>query len=80
MTTDTTIGIWSEEFLGRPITISELYDEVVNKHSIYSPKQLCDWRYSTNLMRFTFDPYTGEQLNWKQIKYFLEHGEFQKQP
>lgn len=80
MTINTTIGMWSEEFLGRPITIGELYDEVVNKRSIFSPKQLCDWRYSTNLMRFKFDPYTAEEIDWKQIKYFLEHGEFQRKP
>ena len=77
MTIGTIVGLWENRQM---YTVGELYDEVVNRRRcIYTPQQLCDWRYATCLNRFRFDPFDGEKIDWKQIKYFLENGEFQKQ-
>lgn len=31
-------------------------------------RRICDWRYTTFFQRFRFDPFTGEEIPWKQIK------------
>ena len=31
-------------------------------------RRICDWRYNAFFQRFRFDPFTGEEIPWKQIK------------
>ncbi len=38
----------------------------------YTVDQLCDWRFSTNLQRFKYDPFTGEKIDWKEVKKYLK--------
>lgn len=53
-------------------TLGELYSEIHNNSTVYTPKQYCDWRYSTNLVRFNYDPFTGEKIDWKKVFEFLQ--------
>lgn len=75
MTLETTIGVYHYTFEDtRPITIGELHDEI---HATFcfckwGAREFCDWRYSTCLTRFRYDPYTGEELDWKKIRKMLE--------
>jgi hypothetical protein len=68
MTTDkTTIGVYNEWFgISIIITVEELRERL--KDTVYTPKQFCDWRYSTSLSRFIYDPYTGEKIDWKRVR------------
>ena len=65
----TTIGVLSVTYDYTCVcTVEKLYDFVREKCCVYSAKQYCDFRYSTNLERFKYDPFTGEKINWKKIK------------
>ena len=68
MTTNKTIiGIitsYSVEFL---CTVGEL-SEIFAGQSRYTAAQYCDFRYSTNLQRFRYDPFTGKKIDWKEVK------------
>lgn len=69
----TTIGVLSVTYDYTCVcTVEELYDFVREKSCAYSAKQYCDFRYSTNLERFKYDPFTGEKINWKKVKEFIE--------
>lgn len=46
----------------------ELYDAIQDEYCIYTIDQYCDLRYSTNLTRFTYDPFDGSKINWKEVK------------
>lgn len=75
MTLDTTIGIYNYTFEDTsPITIGELRNELHANPCFlkWDSRELCDWRYSTCLTRFRYDPYTGEKLDWKEIKKMLD--------
>ena len=53
-----------------PITIHNLIGEI-KKGIKWSAAQYCDRRYTTNLERFNYDPWTGEEIDWKEVKRFL---------
>lgn len=77
MTLDTTIGVYCGGYEDTHlITIGGLCDELHATFCFcaYTAKQFCDWRYSTCLQRFVYDPYTGEKLDWKKIREMLENG------
>ena len=69
----TTIGVLSVTYDYTCIcTVEELYDYVREKICVYTAKQYCDFRYSTNLQRFRYDPFTGEKIDWKKVKELIE--------
>lgn len=57
------IGIWNDYDYSPLITMNELLK--LQPNTIYTMKQYCDWRYSTNLTRFSHCPYCGKKINWK---------------
>lgn len=69
---DQTIGLfhdWDRDWL---ITVHELKEEMLNEMlTVYTAKEYCDRRYTTNLERFNADPYTGEKINWKKVYNYL---------
>ena len=66
----TTIGLicvsYDREYL---CTVDDLKSEL--KNTRYTAQQYCDWRYATNLQRFSYDPWTGDKINWKEVKRLL---------
>lgn len=56
-------------------SVNMLKAELAQPGCQWTARQYCDFRYSTNLHRFLFDPYTGEKLEWKEIKKLLESDE-----
>lgn len=44
---------------------------MLNEMLVYTAKEYCDRRYTTNLERFNADPYTGEKINWKEVYNYL---------
>jgi hypothetical protein len=69
---DTTIGVLCTGYETTYLcTIKELKEEL-NSSCYYDSKKYCDFRYSTNLLRFNFDPYTGEKIDWKVVKTLLD--------
>lgn len=57
-------------------SVEELYEATHCKQfqytAYFSAKQYCDFRYSTNLQRFRYDPFTGEKIDWKKVKELIE--------
>ena len=72
MNQDTTIGVYNDYERSYIITIVELAAEIKRSWTTYTTKQYCDWRYSTNLERFVYNPYTGEKIDWKEVRKLLE--------
>ena len=69
----TTIGILSVTYEYTCIcTVNDLYDFVREDFCVYKARQFCDFRFSTNLQRFVYDPYTGEKIDWKEVKRLIE--------
>lgn len=72
MNKDTTIGLVNDYEDTRLASIMMIAADIRRGWTCYTPKQYCDWRYSTNLERFVYDPYTGEKINWKEVRKLLE--------
>jgi hypothetical protein len=69
MKEDIIIGILNDYDYTNIVTIKELYDHVMyDTLCIYTLAQYCDRRYATDLTRFTYDPFTGEKIDWKEVK------------
>ena len=60
------IGILNDYGYSPLVTISELLK--LQPKSVYTMKQYCDWRYSTNLTRFVHCPYCGKKIDWETIR------------
>ena len=70
---NTTIGVLSVTLDYTCIcTVAELYDHIRDNNSVYSVRQYCDFRYSTNLERFVYDHFTGEKIDWKKVKELIK--------
>ena len=68
-TLDTTIGQLSVSYESVHIcTVKDLKEELDRGGCYYRPQHYCDFRYSTNLQRFVYDPYTGTKIDWKEVK------------
>lgn len=52
------------------ITVGSLRGEI-KRGTAWDARKYCDRRYYTNLMRFNYDPYTGEHIDWKVVKKLL---------
>lgn len=69
----TTIGVLSVDYDRTEIVnVIDLRLELKLSSCCYAAKQYCDFRYSTNLQRFNYDPYTGDKIDWKKVKELLE--------
>ena len=73
MTGQTTIGILAGFSFESLCSIDEL-GEYLAGQSRYTAEQYCDFRYSTNLQRFNYDPYTGERIDWKKVRKLIKDG------
>ncbi len=71
MNGNTTIGVISLYYNSTLLCTIEGLEEELKHNSFYTAKQYCDWRYSTNLQRFAYDPFTGEKIDWKQVKQMI---------
>jgi len=71
MTEQTTIGILTTFSFDCLCNIGRLV-ECFARQSWYTAEQYCDFRCSTNLQRFKFDPFTGEEIDWKKVKQMIE--------
>lgn len=77
MTLDTVIGKYNGSYYDTYLISigglkSELNSENPHNKPVYTAKQFCDRRYNTCLYHFNYDPYTGEKLDWKEIRNMLE--------
>ena len=68
MNKETIIGLLKDYDNPRLVSFDELKEYIRNWSPIFSLKQYFDWRYNTNLVRFVYDPYTGEKINWDELK------------
>lgn len=73
MTTfETTIGIFTDYRVNSCITVADLYSKVNNYNkSVFTAADYCDKKLTTNLIRFDYDPYTGEPIDWAEVKRLL---------
>lgn len=74
MTTDNTIigELSLYEYTG-VCSVKDLREELrTDKDCIFTAMQYCDRRFSTNLFRFNYDPFTGEEIDWKKVKELLQ--------
>ena len=71
MTGKNAVGIFTSFGVGTLCTIDELGERFAGQ-SRYTAKQYCDFRYSTNLQRFKYDPFTGEKIDWKEVERMIE--------
>ena len=68
MRRDTIIGMLIDYSHTDIVTISELYDALQDEQCVYNIDKYCDQRCSTNLTRFSYDPFNGSFINWKEVK------------
>lgn len=66
----TYIGIFCDYEFAYPVTVLNLRNEM-ELGTKWTATQYCDRRYSTNLERFNYDPWTGEKIDWKEVKRLL---------
>lgn len=72
MDKDTTIGMLCLDYDCTVLaSVLDLKYELDHARTVYTAKQYCDGRCSTNLTRFVYDPFTGEKIDWKKIKELL---------
>lgn len=71
MNENTTIGIITSFDVESLCTIEELGERFAGQ-SRYTAQQYCDSRCNTNLQRFVYDPFTGEKIDWKQVREMIE--------
>lgn len=62
------IGIWYDYHYSPMITLNELKSKVLERPMTYSLEQYFDWRYNTNMQRFSYCPYCGKKIDWKTLK------------
>ena len=64
-----TLGIFAHTYEWSELITKKELESLINKDSLYQLNDYYDRRKSTNLTRFNYDPYTGEKINWKQLKH-----------
>jgi hypothetical protein len=72
MTLTTTICLWNDD--GAMLTMYEFFNEVYNHpwFLAFNIDQYCDRRYTTNIQRFNYDPFTGEKISWKEVRKYYD--------
>lgn len=68
MTNETIIGLFyycdDSEF----VTVDDLLRHIAIGDTTYTMADYTDWRRSTNITRFNFDPFTGEKVEWGRLR------------
>ncbi len=72
---NTIVGIMNDYDNSYCISLNDLFKQSKDGdknhcNSIYTMKEYGDWRFSTDLQRFNFDPFTGKKIDWKIVKNF----------
>lgn len=72
---DTIVGILDDYENSQFISLNDLFKQSKDSsenhlYNAYTMKEYGDWRFSTDLQRFNFDPFTGEKIDWKIVKNF----------
>lgn len=63
----TAIGVLSVSYDSTFIaTVADL-KESISDGCAFDARKYCDFRYSTNLHRFYYDPFTGNEVDWKKV-------------
>ena len=76
---DIIIGMLNDYDYANIVTIKELYEHVMyDTLCVYTLAQYCDRRCATDLTRFTYDPFTGEKIDWKEVRQILAEYEKNK--
>lgn len=65
---DTTIGVLTLSYGYEPIVAVRKLKEVISDGGCaFDARKYCDFRFTTNLQRFYYDPYTGNEVDWKRV-------------
>ena len=72
---NTIVGIMNDYDNSYFISLNDLFKQSKDgdknhRNSICTMKEYGDWRFSTDLQRFGFDPFTGKKIDWKIVKNF----------
>lgn len=70
-TKDTIIGMLNGYEHSQIVTVEDVRNEILNG-CYYDAIKYTDFRFGTNLERFTYDPYTGHKISWKKVRKLLE--------
>ena len=68
---DTVIGELCFDEHSELCSVEELRKEL-RCGCFFTARQYCDYRCSTNLQRFNYDPFSGERIDWKKVKELLQ--------
>lgn len=68
---NTYIGEFIDHEQTRIVNVYDLYNEIL-RGTKWNARQYCDRRFTTNLIHFNYDPYTGEKINWGKVRKLLE--------
>lgn len=64
---DSTIGLLRTSYdYSDVVTVRELMD-CLGDGCVFDARKYCDFRYATNLQRFYYDPFTGNEVDWKKV-------------
>lgn len=67
-----TIGILNGYEYDELCSVGSLRNHIKNEGTVYTATQYCDGRFNTDLRRFSFDPYTGKKIDWKEVRKIIE--------
>ena len=70
-TMNTTIGLWNDYEASFIVDVADLKKKLETCHT-WTVEQYCDRRFSTNLVMFVYDPFTGVKIDWKRVKELLK--------
>lgn len=68
MTNETIIGLYCYVDYCDFVTVEELLRLIAMGDTTYNMADYTDWRRSTNITRFRYDPFTGEKVEWGRLR------------
>lgn len=68
MTNETIIGILYFTDDCEFVTVGDLLRHIARGDTVYTMNDYTDWRRSTDITRFRFDPFTGEKVEWGRLR------------
>lgn len=68
------IGIWYDYQYSTLITFNELKEKISELPITvrYTIKEYLDWRCSTNLQQFSYCPFCGKKIDWKELRNLIK--------